>query len=223
VFWGSYNIWQGENFDKLFSKVYNCTVADGCIRIDASLAGVSRKPFMNYAMQVKVNCDGVITVRLYGNVREKVVYLPRFGFEFALPKKNMHFRYYGCGPMESYCDLRHGSTVGMYESTAEAEYVPYVRPQEHGNHVDVRMLEIGKLRFESDDAFCCNVSAFSTAAIDQAEHTDALFSDGKTHLRIDYKVSGIGSASCGPELMEQYRLSERNITFGFTISPTGRK
>ena len=109
----------------------------------------------------------------------------------------------------------------MYESTAEAEYVPYVRPQEHGNHVDVRMLQIGKLLFESDDAFCCNVSKFSIDAIDKAEHTDELLSDGKTHLRIDYKVSGIGSASCGPELMEKYRVSEQNIMFGFTISPIG--
>ena len=220
VFWGSYNIWQGENFDKLFSKVYACMVTDGSICVDASLAGVSRKPFFRYTLQVKVNRRGVISVNLEGNVREKVVYLPRLGFEFTLPKKNMKFRYYGCGPMESYSDLRHGSTVGMYKSTAEAEYVPYVRPQEHGNHVDVRMLSIGKLLFESDKAFSCNVSAFSTEAIDRAEHTDELLCDNKTHLRVDYKVSGIGSASCGPELMEKYRLSERNITFGFTISPT---
>lgn len=220
VFWGSYNIWQGENFDKLFSKVYACMVTDGSICVDASLAGVSRKPFFRYTLQVKVNRRGVISVNLEGNLREKVVYLPRLGFEFTLPKKNMKFRYYGCGPMESYSDLRHGSTVGMYKSTAEAEYVPYVRPQEHGNHVDVRMLSIGKLLFESDKAFSCNVSAFSTEAIDRAEHTDELLCDNKTHLRVDYKVSGIGSASCGPELMEKYRLSERNITFGFTISPT---
>ena len=222
VFWGSYNIWQGENFDKLFSKTYSCTVAEGCVNVEASLAGVSRKPFFRYTLQVKVSETGVVSVSLNGTVREKVVYLPRFGFEFTLPGRNMPFRYYGCGPRESYSDLRHGSTVGLYESTAEAEYVHYVRPQEHGNHVDVRMLEIGKMRFESDNAFSCNVSAFSTAAIDQAEHTDELISDGKTHLRIDYKVSGIGSASCGPELLEKYRLSERNITFGFTISPKGK-
>jgi beta-galactosidase len=222
VFWGSYNIWQGENFDKLFSKTYSCTVAEGCVNVEASLAGVSRKPFFRYTLQVKVSETGVVSVSLNGTVREKVVYLPRFGFEFTLPGRNMPFRYYGCGPMESYSDLRHGSTVGLYESTAEAEYVHYVRPQEHGNHVDVRMLEIGRLLFESDNAFSCNVSAFSTAAIDQAEHTNELISDGKTHLRIDYKVSGIGSASCGPELLEKYRLSERNITFGFTISPKGK-
>jgi beta-galactosidase len=88
--------------------------------------------------------------------------------------------------------------------------------------VDVRLLEIGNMLFESDNAFSCNVSAFTTKAIDQAEHTDELISDGKTHLRIDYKVSGIGSNSCGPELMEKYRLSEKNITFNFTISPKGK-
>ena len=189
--------------------------------MDASLAGVSRKPFFRYTLQVKVSSDGIISVNLVGTVRENVVYLPRLGFEFVLPEKNMPFRYYGCGPMESYCDLRHGSTVGMYESSADAEYVPYVRPQEHGNHVDVRLLEIGKMRFESCDAFSCNVSSYSVAAIDKAEHTDELISDDRTHLRIDYRVSGIGSASCGPELAEKYRLSEKNITFEFTISPKG--
>ncbi len=131
----------------------------------------------------------------------------------------MPFRYYGCGPLESYCDMCHGGVVGLYESTAAREYVPYVRPQEHGNHVDVRLLEIGKLRFESDVPFSINVSEYATAALDRAEHTDELVSDGKTHLRVDYKVSGIGSNSCGPELEPQYRLSEKNIRFAYVITP----
>ena len=51
----------------------------------------------------------------------------------------------------------------------------------------------------------------------RAEHTDELVKDGKTHLRIDYKVSGIGSNSCGPELEKQYRLDEKEIRFSFSI------
>ena len=219
LFWGSYNIWQGENLDKLFSKTYACRVTDGGVQVECSLAGVSRKPFFRYTLDISVDAEGRIAVGLHGNVRENVVYLPRLGFEFTLPQKNLPFRYYGCGPMESYRDLRHGSSVGMYESSAEKEYVPYVRPQEHGNHVDVKLLEIGKLRFESGNAFECNVSAYSTEVIDRAEHTDELVSDGHTHLRIDYKVSGIGSNSCGPELGKQYRLDEKSIDFAFTISP----
>ena len=76
-----------------------------------------------------------------------------------------------------------------------------------------------KLRFESGNAFECNVSSYSVDAIDRAEHTDELVCDGKTHLRIDYKVSGIGSNSCGPELLDQYRLSDKQIGFCFVISP----
>lgn len=219
LLWGSYNIWQGENLDKLFHKVYACETLENGVRVEASLAGVSRKPIFRYVLTVRVDADGRISVQLDGAVRENAVWLPRLGFEFTLPEGNMPFRYYGCGPLESYCDMCHGGVVGLYESTAAREYVPYVRPQEHGNHVDVRLLEIGKLRFESGEPFSINVSKYSTVALDHAEHTDELISDGKTHLRVDYKVSGIGSNSCGPELEPQYRLSERNIQFAYVITP----
>ena len=158
-------------------------------------------------------------MRLGGDVRENVVYLPRLGFELTLPERDMAFTYYGCGPVESYCDMRHGGTVGLYESSAQKEYVPYVRPQEHGNHVDVRMLSVGALRFEGEPTFECNVSAYTADALERAEHTDELVSDGRTHVRIDYRVSGIGSNSCGPELMAQYQLKEKHIEFGFTMGP----
>ncbi|MGI6280005.1 MAG: hypothetical protein ACOYJS_05540, partial [Acutalibacteraceae bacterium] len=61
-------------------------------------------------------------------------------------------------------------------------------------------------------------SNYSTKAIYKATHTDELFADGKTHLRIDYKVSGLGSNSCGPDLQEKYRLNEKNIHFEFEIN-----
>ena len=219
LLWGSYNIWQGEDLDKLWNKVYDCRATDGGVHVDGSLAGVSRMPFFRYALDVTVDASGRVRVRLGGDVRENVVYLPRLGFELTLPQKDMAFTYYGCGPVESYCDMRHGGTVGLYESGAQKEYVPYVRPQEHGNHVDVRMLSVGALRFEGEPTFECNVSAYTADALERAEHTDELVSDGRTHVRIDYRVSGIGSNSCGPELMAQYQLKEKHIEFGFTMGP----
>lgn len=218
-YWDSENIWQGENLDKTFQKVYECQVSPGRVTVDGSLAGVSRKPFFRFRLEASVDAQGKISVVLTGDVRENVIWLPRLGFETVLPGDDLPFRYYACGPLESYCDLRHGSAVGMYKSTAAGEYVPYVRPQEHGNHVDGKLLMIGGLRFESETPFQFRVSQYSTEALDKAQHTDELVSDGRTHLRLDYKVSGIGSNSCGPELAEQYRLKEKTIRFGFTISP----
>ena len=64
-----------------------------------------------------------------------------------------------------------------------------------------------------------NVSRYSTEALTAAAHTNELKKDGKVHLRTDYRVSGLGSASCGPEPLEEYKLSEKQIGFGFSVMP----
>jgi beta-galactosidase len=148
-----------------------------------------------------------------------VDYLPRFGLEFAVPDPNAAFRYFGRGPHQNYRDMQLHTPVGYYESTAQAEYVPYVRPQEQGNHGDVKELAVGALLFRAEDGFCCQVSRYSTQMLDQATHSDELIADGNTHLRVDYGVSGIGSGSCGPALAEQFQLKEHKITFCFRMQP----
>ena len=216
--WGSYDNFSGERLDRQQQKVYSCTLSDGRIRLEGALAGVSRAPYLRYTLECAVGAAGEISIRLQGNVRENAPYLPRLGFEFTLEGENLPFRYFGCGPTESYCDERHAGSVNFYESCAHDEYVPYVRPQEHGNHTDVRLLEIAGLRFESGAPFECCVSQYATEAVERAAHTDELISDGKTHLRVDYRVSGVGSASCGPELAEKYRLNEKRIEYALNVS-----
>ncbi len=217
VLWNKINIWQGENIDTPFSKVYDCTIHNGTVTVSGSLAGVSRKPFFRYIATYTVGTDGTIEVSLNGTVREDTVWLPRLGYEFLLPAQNNRFRYFGRGPAENYRDMCHGTKIGLYESDAEKEYVPYVRPQEHGNHTDTKRLEIGNLIFKTDGQFEFSVSNYGIKMLDQATHTDELQKDGFVHLRIDYKNSGLGSHSCGPELAERYRLSEKEICFGFTV------
>ena len=124
----------------------------------------------------------------------------------------------GNGPAESYCDMHHGSSMGLYKSDVDSEYVKYVNPQEHGNHFGAKMLKIGKMCFTSENDFEFNVSKYSANTLYKAKHTDELVTDGKTHLRIDYKVSGVGSAACGPALLEKYQLNEKEITFRFSIN-----
>lgn len=217
VRWANINIWQGENLDCQFSKIYDCSVNNGMIVVKGSLAGVSRYPFFKYTLEVEIFADGRIDFRLNGDVRKDTFFLPRLGFEFEIPQSSNVFKYFGSGPMESYVDLCHAASVGMYESCAEKEYVNYVRPQEHGNHNKTKMLQIGKMIFTARNEFEFNVSKYSISALYKAEHTDELKADGKTHLRIDYKVSGIGSNSCGPELPPNYQLNEKNISFQFSI------
>ena len=217
--WLQFNEWQGENLDKSFVKIYDCQLQGNEILVKGSLSGISRTPLMRYTQRIVICEDGAICFTLDGNIREDAIWLPRLGYEWQLPNSADAFTYYGNGPAESYCDMCHAGFVGLHESDVASEYVHYVRPQEHGNHTAVKMLQIGDLEFLSDDTMEIQVSKYSTAALLKAEHTDELIPDGKTHLRIDYKVSGLGSNSCGPDLEEEYRLSEKKIHFSFTVRP----
>ena len=219
MLWGSYNIWQGENLDKTFDKCYEVKFENDVITVLGSLSGVSRKPYLYYEKHIFVDASGRINVKVDFKVRDNVIWLPRIGFEFTLPIEHNEFTYFGRGPLDNYQDLCHGNFVSMYDSNADKEYVNYPRPQEHGNHINVKFVKIGDMCFESDNDFEINVSNYSTKILSEATHTDELFNDGFIHLRIDYKSSGVGSASCGPDLLEKYRLSEKEFSFSFSIKP----
>ncbi|MCI8331799.1 MAG: glycoside hydrolase family 2 [Clostridiales bacterium] len=215
--WANINIWEGENLDCLFNQVYDAKIQDNKIVVTAALAGISRAPFFRYTLTIAIDQAGAISVQLEGKVRENCTWLPRLGFSFTLPAQTNAFQYYGMGPYENYCDSNHAARMGLYQSTARQEYVPYVRPQEHGNHTNVRWLEIGRLRFEG--AFEAAVLPYGTEQLYKAEHIDELGAIYATHLRIDYKSAGLGSHSCGPVLPKRYQFDDKNISFCFTIRP----
>jgi len=216
--WYWYNTWQAENLDRQFDKVYNCTFENGIITVEGSLSGVSRTPYFKYSVKYFVGDNGVINVALDGNVKEKCTWLPRLGFEIKTPAEKNIFKYYGMGPYENYCDMHHASLIDMYESDAQSEYVDYIRPQEHGNHTKVKLLEFKNgLIFETKSEMDINVSEYSSQMLMDSNHSNELKKDGHIHIRIDYKNSGIGSASCGTELLDKYKLSDKDIHFEFSI------
>ena len=207
-----------ENLDRAFTQVYDVSVADGRIVAHCSLAGVSRMPLVRYTLTVTVRADGSMDWAVDATVREGACWLPRFGFVFPLAQKDLPFAYFGRGPWDNYCDLRHHVGLGRYESSATAEYVPFIFPQEHGNHTGVRELTVDGLAIEAGERpLEINVSAYSIAEIDRARHQNELGESTGTFLRVDYMNSGVGSQSCGPALAEQFRLTEREIRFRFGV------
>lgn len=215
--WYWYNVWEAENLDKQFDKVYGCNFDGKCITVDASISGVSRTPFFRYTVSYTVSADGEISVSLNGKVKENCIWLPRLGFEIKTPYDKSEFTYYGMGPHESYNDMHHASMIDWYYSDADSEYVNYIMPQEHGNHCRTKVLIMKKgLTFESDNMEI-NVSHYTTDMLMNARHQDELEKSDYTNIRIDYMDSGIGSGSCGPELLEKYRLGQKEINFEFII------
>lgn len=209
--------YDGARYDRIHQKTYNVSAEGNKIIVHGSLAGVSRSPFLHFTAEYSFYKNGDIDVSLAAQRNTDFEYLPRLGFEFKLDNSQNSFRYYGRGKGENYCDMCHHAPVGMYESDTKSEYVNYVMPQEYGNHTKVKKLEFDKISFTTDNEFEFSALEYSAEALYAAMHTNEIAKNDMTNLRIDYRVSGIGSNSCGPQLLRQYRVEEQKMKYNFTV------
>lgn len=223
--------WYKHNLHKCFVTTKNSSLKS----FDGSRAVLSSVQFINApsvppvclcSTTYTVTADGGIDVDIRTEVDERLqTTLPRFGMQFALKKGFENLRYYGMGPRENYIDMHHSSHMGIYETTPDEEYEPYIKPQECGNHTRVKWLEInnknkdGGVGFYAKDRMNFSALHFTAEDLEAAAYTKDLSRRDETILRIDYKQTGIGSNSCGPKLAEKYRFSEKKFRFGFTIRP----
>ncbi len=219
---------RGENFNHVSFKVYAVDIQQKkesvIITVDGALAAVSRCPIAKVKVVYKVLSTGEILVSLDADLREQLIFLPRFGFEFVMPKGNEYIEYFGMGPDENYADMAHHAKMGHYRSTVSQQYFPYIKPQEHGNHTNVTWAAVydgmGRgLMFKASSAFELNVSHYTSNDLTKATHTCDLIPLDETIIRIDYKNGGIGSGSCGVYTSDKYKLNDKKISYGFTIIP----
>lgn len=167
---------------------------------------------------------GRLTVDTKAKLTACVQYLPRFGYEFCLNGDFENAEYYGYGPHESYIDKNLSSRLDVFNTDAHNNFEPYERPQENGAHYGTKYVTVtdnngNKLKIVNLNAkhFSFNISKFSDKLLTHTKHQDMLKEDGNTYLYADYMVSGLGSNSCGPLLIDKYRLKGGNIEYTFVI------
>ena len=150
--------------------------------------------------------------------------LPRFGFRFNTPERIEKLRYFGYGPTESYEDKRLSAKLGFYKTTLTDNFVDYLRPQENGAHCFCRFADIsthhGTGLYFSGESFSLSASHFSPEKLTEAAHSWELVKDKEGTVIIDYRNASIGSNSCGPVLLPEFTVSERDVIFSFNIRPT---
>jgi len=171
--------------------------------------------------------DGAVEVAFNVEVGEKVPHLPRFGIELVMPKGSERMEYFGYGPMESYIDKHRAATIGYFKSSVSDNFEHYVRPQENSSHYDTRVAFVGSLQghglmFETinGENFSFHTSHFTDKELTNTKHDYELSEKEQTFVHIDYKMSGIGSNSCGPELLPQYRVDEKQFQCSVKLYPS---
>lgn len=153
--------------------------------------------------------------------------LPRMGICFQLDRSFKQVRWYGRGPFETYPDRKSGAKIGIYISSIEEQYVPYIVPQDCGNRTDVRWLEVlGEeigIRIEGEKLLNMGVLPYSARQLADASHYYELVPDGSVYLNIDYRTAGVGNGSLRAETLQEYRVYPEEVTEEIHISLLGRK
>jgi beta-galactosidase len=217
--------WEACGYDRAFSRAYKteCTAAEDCVTIvtELALTPLWIQRILTMKATFIVSGDGRITASI--DVRKDPIMdiLPRFGIRLFLPKELEKVTYLGMGPYESYSDLHCGSFVGLFDTSAEDSYVDYIRPQEHGNHIDCEFVKVyGGFTVHADQHLLSfNISCYTQEQLQNTAHNYELEKQPFNTLCIDYKQNGIGSNSCGVIPFDQYMLSEEEFRFSFVLIP----
>lgn len=224
--------WEARELQNATTKCYGCEIIeqnDKYVRMRAalSLGGKSYRPVLHADAVYTFYAEGGVTLDFDAKVREfgEFNMLPRFGVEMRLPEGFERLRFFGRGPGASYTDLRHSSVLGDHETTVTKHFEHYVRPQENMAHTDTKWMFVsnleghGLLALMTEKDFSFNCSHYTSKMLTETKHDYELKPLRETVLNLDYRHNGIGTNSCGPELAEEFRLSEKEFHFGIRLLP----
>lgn len=202
------------------SLAKNGTVRVQCERIAACLASPTA---VRLRHSYAIHPDGSMVVENVFLVERCVDDLPRLGVSLVLPQGFENLTWFGRGPYESYSDRKRSAVIDRYSSTVSAQYVPYILPQEHGNHTDTRWLTLDNgstaLRITALGPLEFSASHFTAADIFSATHTFQLTPRPETILNLDYSQRGLGTASCGPDTSPKYRIRAGRHRWSYLMTP----
>lgn len=220
--------WYAAHYDHAVTNAYSTSyeiIPTGIvIRCRTAIASMCVQRFLSLDMEWVVLNNGAVTLSLHAARNTVFPELPRFGLRLFLPAEMSKVSYYGMGPMESYCDKHRASSHGSYAATIWQMHEDYIRPQENGSHFDcdyvivqgdsIKLTAVGKV------PFCFNASPYTQEELTQKAHNYELNPCGCTVLCLDYAQNGIGSESCGPRLLEKYRLNDADFDFSLRLIPS---
>ena len=219
--------WYRAKYDKAYSRAYDTVVeiSENSVNIHCYMALVADTVQRILDMDTTwiIDENGTIGLNMKVKRHPEFPMLPRFGLRLFLNKNMDYVQYYGMGPMESYCDKHRASSHGIYGGYIEDLHEDYIRPQENGSHYDCSYVTVEsdhyKLEALAEKSFSFNVSVYTQEELTAKKHNFELQPSDNTILCLDYAQSGIGSNSCGPDLLEKYRLDSKEFEFGIKLIP----
>lgn len=219
--------WKKAHYDAAYTRAYRIEVLQNKhgVLIMEHLAVVADtvQKILDVEMTWKINEDGKIEAVIEAVKDKEFPDLPRFGIRMFLNKKMDEITYFGMGPQESYRDKHQASCHGLFRSKVAQMHEDYIRPQENGSHYDCDYVELTNgqcgIAAVSKNPFSFNASVYTQEELERVSHNYELKESDSTVFCMDYAMNGIGSNSCGPDVMDKYRFDEEAFQFQFELIP----
>ena len=219
--------WKKAHYDKAYTRAYTTEVVQGKhgvkITSHASVVAETVQKILDVTITWKIEAAGKIDADIAVTKDDEFPDLPRFGVRMFLDKKLSAARYFGMGPQESYCDKHQATSHGLYQANVDDLHEDYIRPQENGSHYDCEYVELNNSRYgivaSAEKAFSFNASYYTQEELEKKTHNYELIESDSVVFCVDYALNGIGSNSCGPVVLDQYRFDDVLFRFQFTLIP----
>jgi beta-galactosidase len=225
-----YGLWRAWGLDDLVSHCTGLTVRrqdrDVVVNARHELRGAPAGAIVQHHQRMTFTGDGTVEFDEDVRVPDQFTDLPRVGVVFDLVPGFEHLEWYGRGPHESYPDRKRGAAFGRWRSTVSEQYVPYIVPQEHGGHSDTRWFAleqagVATVRVDGPEPFHFSASHFSAEDLTAATHDVELVARPETIVHVDHRHRGLGTLSCGPDTLPQYRIGPGRYRFSWSLTVAG--
>ena len=220
--------WYTLHLNDYIPKVYSveCRGAEGGVEIAVkqSFGWSIHQPFARAEVTYRIFGGGDLQITCSLKADKKLTFLPRFGIRLFVPKSFDRVDYFGYGPNESYIDKHRSSYMGLFSTLIADLQEDYIRPQENSSHFGCRYMTVKSgdagICFEGSKPFSFNASEYTQEELAEKRHNYELEKCESNVICVDWQMAGVGSNSCGPQLMEKYRLPlpEFNAEFFMYIS-----
>lgn len=216
------NLWREWGVRDATPQAYSVKEIPGGIQVKGAMVCDYRAPVLYYTWSILLTGENEVYIVAKYNLGKHIQHLPRVGVQFALKRKQRYYSYLGNGPCESYIDKKAASIKGVYRGTTDKLFTNYLIPQECGGHDGTEWIELLDkdilLRIESAATFQFSILPYSAKQMDIVSHCWELPEPKAEYVNLDAAMTGVGSASCGPPLAEEYWVNQREYNFTFRLN-----
>lgn len=227
--WSNTKLFGNLEYPNLSVRNFVCNREEDHVLLmgDFLFAVPGRRPISRGKILYRIDGDGSLHITQRGRIHEELPYwLPRYGYRLTFAEPLSEMEYFGYGPAECYEDKCTHALLGRYAYVQDESLGAYEKPQESGSHLHTKWLTARSrgqgIRIEGDFSF--SASRYDVHQKATARHQKDLVPMAGSELFLDYRMSGVGSASCGGQMpVDACRIHpDEEMDFTLVIKPADR-